>query len=104
VASALSASTTLTEFRRVRLIHKTLVRAQHCSPKIDATKLKDFNPTDAERFFLDVATMLGKSSMQNLKSTLRRSIRRAQKHDLIGRNVAELVDLPQAGRGGRRGP
>ena len=30
-----------------------------------------------------------------IKSTLVRSIRRAQKHDLIGRNVAELVDLPQ---------
>jgi integrase len=69
-------------------------------PKLGATKLKDFSATDAERFFLDVAKMLGKSSMQNLKSTLRRSIRRAQKHDLIGRNVAELVDLPQ-GRPGR---
>jgi integrase len=31
---------------------------------------------------------------------LARSIRRAQKYDLIGRNVAELVDLPQ-GRPGR---
>lgn len=35
-----------------------------------------------------------------IKSTLRRSIRRAQKHDLIGRNVAELIDLPP-GRPGR---
>ncbi len=35
-----------------------------------------------------------------IKSTLRRSIRRAQKHDLIGRNVAELVDLPK-GKPGR---
>jgi integrase len=30
-----------------------------------------------------------------IKSTLARWIRRAQKFDLIGRNVAELVDLPQ---------
>ena len=29
-----------------------------------------------------------------IKSTLRRSIRRAQVHDLIGRNVVELIDLP----------
>jgi hypothetical protein len=28
-----------------------------------------------------------------IKSTLRRSIRRAQVHDLIARNVVELVDL-----------
>ena len=35
-----------------------------------------------------------------IKSTLRRSIRRAQVHDLIGRNVAELADLPE-GQPGR---
>ena len=35
-----------------------------------------------------------------IKSTLRRSIRRAQVHDLIGRNVIELIDLP-SGKPGR---
>jgi hypothetical protein len=35
-----------------------------------------------------------------IKSTLRRSIRRAQRHDLIGRNVADLADLPE-GQPGR---
>jgi integrase len=69
-------------------------------PKIGATKLKDFTATDADRFFRDIADALGKSSLKEIKSTLRRSIRRAQKHDLIGRNVAELVDLPQ-GKPGR---
>ena len=39
--------------------------------------------------------MLSKASLVKIKSTLVRSIRRAQKYDLIGRNVAELVDLPQ---------
>jgi len=69
-------------------------------PKIGSTKLKDFTATDADRFFADIAGVLGKSSLVEIKSTLRRSIRRAQKHDLIGRNVAELVDLPQ-GKPGR---
>ncbi len=63
-------------------------------------KLKDFKVTDADRFFKDIAGALGKSSLVEIKSTLRRSIRRAQKNDLIGRNVAELVDLPQ-GKPGR---
>jgi hypothetical protein len=36
-----------------------------------------------------------------IKSTLRRSIRRAQVHNLIGRNVVELIDLP-SGQPGRR--
>ena len=59
-----------------------------------ATKLKDFKATDADRFFREIAKVLSKRSLVMIKSTLRRSIRRAQKHDLIGRNVAELVDLP----------
>jgi hypothetical protein len=37
---------------------------------------------------------LGKRSLTMIKSTLRRSIRRAQVHNLIGRNVIELIDLP----------
>ena len=64
-------------------------------PKIGATKLADFKATDADRFFRDVAKVLSKSSLVKIKSTLARSIRRAQKYDLIGRNVAELVDLPK---------
>jgi hypothetical protein len=64
-------------------------------PKIGAKKLGDFKATDADRFFRDVANVLGKSSLMKIKSTLVRSIRRAQKYDLIGKNVAELVDLPQ---------
>jgi integrase len=38
--------------------------------------------------------VLGKRSLVMIKSTLRRSIRRAQVHDLIGKNVIELIDLP----------
>jgi integrase len=64
-------------------------------PRIGRTKLKDFKATDAERLFREVAKLLSKASLRKIKSTLVRSIRRAQKYDLIGRNVAELVDLPQ---------
>ena len=56
-------------------------------------------PTDAEKFFDELAGSLGKRSMVMIKSTLRRSIRRAQVHNLIGRNVVELIDLP-AGQAG----
>jgi integrase len=64
-------------------------------PKIGAKKLADFKATDADRFFGDAGKVLGKSSLMKIKSTLVRSIRRAQKYDLIAKNVAELVDLPQ---------
>ena len=68
--------------------------------KIGTIKLKDFTVADAERFFRQIAKLLGKRSLMMIKSTLRRSIRHAQKHDLIGKNVAELVDLPE-GQPGR---
>jgi integrase len=69
-------------------------------PKIGKAKLKDFKATDAEKFFADIGTALSKRSLVMIQSTLRRSIRRAQRHDLIGRNVAELADLPE-GQPGR---
>ena len=63
-------------------------------PKIGAIKLKNFKATDVEKFFNEVAKVLTRSSMVKMKSVLARSVRRAQKFDLIGRNVVELVDLP----------
>jgi integrase len=69
-------------------------------PMIGKAKLKDFKATDAERFFAELGKSLSKRSLLMIRSTLRRSIRRAQRHDLIGRNVAELADLPK-GQPGR---
>jgi hypothetical protein len=73
------------------------------NPKIGATKLKDFKATGCDRFFKDLGHQLSKASFVKIKSMLARSIRRAQRFDFIGRNVAELVDLPpgQPGRPSR---
>jgi integrase len=70
-------------------------------PKIGKAKLKKFSATDADKFFKDLGKVLSKRSLIMIKSTLRRSIRHAQRHDLIGRNVAELADLPE-GQPGRQ--
>jgi integrase len=70
------------------------------NPRIGSAKLKDFKVADAEGFFRELAQVLSKRSLVMVKITLRRSIRRAQKHELIGKNVAELVDLPE-GQPGR---
>jgi hypothetical protein len=69
-------------------------------PRIGAKKLRNFKVDDADRFFREIAPHLSKRSLVMLKSTLRRSIRRAQARDLIGRNVIDLIDLPP-GRPGR---
>ena len=50
--------------------------------------------TGADKFFKELGGVLGKRSLVMIKSTLRRSIRRAQVHNLIARNVVELIDLP----------
>jgi len=64
-------------------------------PRVGTKKLADFKATDADRLIKDAAKVLSKASLVKIKSTLVRSIRRAQKYDLIARNVAELVDLPK---------
>lgn len=69
-------------------------------PRIGSRLLKEFSAREAQEFFNQIAAFLGKRSLQMIKSTLRRSIRYAQVRDMIGKNVIELVTLPQ-GRPGR---
>lgn len=69
-------------------------------PRLGARKLRDLKATEVERFLNDLGKVLGKRSLMMIKSTLSRSIRRAQVHDLIRRNVAELASLPE-GQPGR---
>jgi hypothetical protein len=51
-------------------------------PKIGARKLRDFTATDADNFFKELGWVLSKQTLVMIKSTLRRSIRRAQVHNL----------------------
>jgi hypothetical protein len=69
-------------------------------PKIGARKLRDFTAAEADNFFKELGQVLSKRTLVMIKSTLRRSIRRAQVHNLIARNVVELIDLP-SGQPGR---
>ncbi len=69
-------------------------------PRIGDKTLRTFKVDDADKFFREIAPFLSQRSLVMIKSTLRRSIRRAQARDLIVRNVIELIDLP-SGRPGR---
>jgi transposase InsO family protein len=73
---------------------------QRIYPKVGVRKLKDFTATEADNFFEELGRVLSKCTLVMIKSTLRRSIRRAQVHNLIARNVVELIDLP-SGQPGR---
>lgn len=63
-------------------------------PFIGRTRLKELTADDVEKWLNGRAEHLTSSSLGIVHSILKRSIRRAARHDRIGRNVAELVDTP----------
>ncbi|QXJ20632.1 site-specific integrase [Actinomadura graeca] len=70
-------------------------------PFIGATRLKKLSADDVETWLNGRAEHLTSSSLGIVHGVLKRSIRRAARHDRIGRNVAELVDTPD-GKAGRK--
>lgn len=73
---------------------------QHITPHIGAAKLRELTADDVDRWLADRASVLASSTLGQVLSILRRSIRHAQRRDLVTRNVAELVTPPK-GRSGR---
>jgi hypothetical protein len=73
-------------------------------PKIGAMKLKDFKATDADEFFRDIATALSKASLVKVKSTLARSVRRAQNSTSSAGTSPSLSTCRKVGRVTRRAP
>ncbi|MEV4674615.1 tyrosine-type recombinase/integrase [Actinomadura sp. NPDC049382] len=70
-------------------------------PYIGRTRLKELTADDVETWLNGRAEHLTSSSLGIVHSVLKRSIRRAARHDRIARNVAELVDTPN-GKAGRK--
>lgn len=67
----------------------------HIVPQIGAAKLRNLTADDLDDWLEGRATELATRTLRELLSILRRSIRLAQRRDLVVRNVAELVGLPQ---------
>jgi integrase len=70
-------------------------------PFIGRTLLKELTADDVETWLSGRAEHLTSSSLGIVHGLLKRSIRRAARHDKVSRNVAELVDTPQ-GKAGRK--
>lgn len=70
-------------------------------PTIGHIKLKELTADDVDDMLLSFAKTHATSSLKKIRSVLRRAIRHAQKRDKVGRNVAELVEIPE-GKPGRR--
>lgn len=69
-------------------------------PRIGERPLAELEAEELDKLLKEVAQHLAKRSLKMIRSTVRRSIRRAQVRKYVGINVAELVDLP-AGQPGR---
>lgn len=67
----------------------------HLIPFIGRIRLKDLTADDVETWLNGRTQHLTSSSLGILHGLLKRSIRRAARHDKVARNVAELVDTPE---------
>ncbi|MGH3502554.1 MAG: site-specific integrase [Nocardioidaceae bacterium] len=87
--------------RSAKTIEKnTILARQHLIPGLGRIKLKGLTVDQVEELLDTKASDLSTSTLRTCLSILRRSIRNAQRRDLITRNVAELATVPD-GREGR---
>lgn len=69
-------------------------------PTIGRIKLKELTADDVDDMLMGFAPTHATSSLKKIRSVLKRAITFAQRRDKVGRNVAELVEVPE-GRPGR---
>ncbi|MCW2945430.1 MAG: Site-specific recombinase XerD [Actinoallomurus sp.] len=69
-------------------------------PMIGRVRLRELTADHVEAWLVKRSPHLTSTSLRIVHGLLRRSIRRAARHDKVGRNVADLVDTPE-GKAGR---
>ena len=76
--------------------YETMVRL-YLVPRLGKKKLTKLSTADLRKFFKELANAgAGGSTRQECMKTLRNALNRAMREELILRNVATLVDMPQA--------
>lgn len=80
--------------------HRTLCET-HILAVLGGRKLKDLTALEVEKWLGGLADRLAAGSLREVRSCLRRSVKRAQAQGMVQRNVVELCELPR-GRAGRR--
>jgi hypothetical protein len=87
--------------RTVTLYRGTIVKA--LCEELGAVRLTELTASDVQGALAALATRLSTRTVQIAHNVLVRAIRHAERDDLVGRNVAALVDAPRGSwRGGRR--
>jgi integrase len=71
----------------------------HVIPALGKAKLRELTADDVDDWLESKRTELATSTLKQCHSILCRAIQHAQRRDKIGRNVAELVTVPQGTKG-----
>jgi integrase len=64
-------------------------------PGLGATKVKELTARDVETWLHGMSAQVGRATLVKARQAVRRSLRRAVVHELVIRNVAEYVELPE---------
>jgi len=85
--------------RTVTLYRGTIVKA--LDEELGAVRLTELTASDVQRALAAMAPRLSTRTVQIAHNVLVRAIRQAERDDLVGRNVAALVDTPKGQASGR---
>ena len=85
--------------RTVTLYRGTIVKA--LDEELGAVRLTELTASDVQRALAAMASRLSTRTVQIAHNVLVRAIRQAERDDLVGRNVAALVDTPKGQAAGR---
>ena len=85
--------------RTVTLYRGTIVKA--LGEELGAVRLTELTASDVQRALAAMASRLSTRTLQIAHNVLVRAIRQAERDDLVGRNVAALVETPKGQAAGR---
>ena len=80
--------------------NRRILATTHIVGPLGARKLRDLTAEEVDDWLAERAALVSTSTLQRIKSILRRAVARAQARDKVKRNVVLLCDTP-TGQGGR---
>ncbi|MFD7977530.1 tyrosine recombinase XerC [Streptomyces sp. NPDC059071] len=73
--------------------------SNHVIPDLGKAKVHELSPDEVDEWLTAKSEELSHESLKRIRSILRRSLAQAQRDGMVGRNVAEFVELPQGKEG-----
>ena len=78
------------------MTNRTILARRHLLPALGSRRLAELTADEVDRCLAEESGQLSTDTLAKPLSILRKSIRRAQAHDLVQRKVAPLCEAPRA--------